>query len=1332
MGSIQKMSKTQLIQQIESLQTKLDVQKSSGSIELKQFLDLVGVMIIGIDADQKMTLVNKKGCEILEYSEDEIIGKNWFDHFLPQWNIKEVKTVFNKIMSGKLEAVEYYENSVITKTGQEKIIAWHNSICRDERGKIVGTLSSGEDITERKQAEEALNNSEAFLDSIIEQSPHAMWISDSQGTLIRLNQACRDLLQITDDEVVGKYNVLQDSIVTEQGYLPLVKQVFEQGKTIHFTLVYDSERLKNLELDEHVSLVLDVTISPVLNADGQVIHAIIQHVDITEREQAKEALTLSLRNQLLAVDILQILNRANELKNLIHDIMIMIKETMDFDAVAIRLQEGEDFPYFSVNGFPDAFIASDNYLCSRDDTGEIIRDPNGNPVLECMCGNVLCGRINPSQPFFTQGGSFWTNSTTELLASTTEKDRQSRTRNRCHGEGFESVALIPLRFEDEILGLLQLNDHKPDRFTLEMVQFLEGLGASISVALKRNLMDEQIRLSEEALRKAQQVAHVGSWTWHIQSNYLEWSDEMFRIFGIEKEGFQGDLTDVIARAIHPEDRAAVEESNRSVIMDKKPVPLEYRIVWPDGTIRMVWAEAGELILDHSGQPVALTGIVQDITERKRAEEMVQKSLEQWKATFDAISDIVCVIANDHTFLAINEAGIQALNLTKEEIIGRKCYELVHGTKSALPVCPCTKTIETGYEGFSEYEQDGRFYSLHAWPLYNEFGKTNSFVHIVKDITERKRAEEEIKMLSSVVEQSAEGMAIADLDGNLTFVNNAWCRMHGYKSSEELLGKNLAISHNKEQLENEVKPFNTKVFKLGTYSGEVGHITRNGKPFPTLMTSVVLKNKQGKPYAIAGIARDITERIQAQHNLEASEIRYRRLFESAKDGILILNAGSGEVVDVNPFLIELLGYTHDEIIGKQLWDIGLFKDIAASKTTFFELLKKDYIRYDDLRLETKDKRYIDVEFVCNAYDVDNSSVIQCSIRDITTRKRTEAALDKERSLLKTLMDNIPDHIYFKDTNSRFITMSKSQAERFNLGEPAQTIGKTDFDFFTGEHAQKAFEDEQKIIRTGEPVIGIEEKETWSERPETWVSTTKMPLVDKNGTIIGTFGISRDITQTKQAEQQIRRSLKEKEILLRELYHRTKNNMQVISSMLRLRARAFKEPLLSNAFKDIENKILSMALVHQKLYESKDLSHLNLKDYIDSLISLINQSYSKRMNQVSIQTNMKDIKVLIDTAVPIGLVVNELLTNAFKHAFPDDRRGEIQVNLHTIPNNFIVLEISDNGIGLPKKFDIEKDIHLGLQTVFDLIEGQLDGKIKFTRQKGLHCRITFNEELYQPRV
>jgi GAF domain-containing protein len=184
--------------------------------------------------------------------------------------------------------------------------------------------------------------------------------------------------------------------------------------------------------------------------------------------------------QNLANQVLERLNKTDSRTDLIKDILFLVKAATGFEAIGIRLREGEDFPYYETIGFSKEFVKGERYLCVRDQTGRIIRDSAGHPYLECMCGNVLCGRTDPSFPFFTEGGSFWTNSTTELLASTTEEDRQGRTRNRCNSAGYESVALIPLRHDNETIGLLQLNDSRKNLFTTNLIRFFEEVGSSLA------------------------------------------------------------------------------------------------------------------------------------------------------------------------------------------------------------------------------------------------------------------------------------------------------------------------------------------------------------------------------------------------------------------------------------------------------------------------------------------------------------------------------------------------------------------------------------------------------------------------------------------------------------------------------------------------------------------------------------------------------------------------------------------------------------------------------------------------------------------------------------
>ena len=219
--------------------------------------------------------------------------------------------------------------------------------------------------------------------------------------------------------------------------------------------------------------------------------------EIAERGQLEDRAELEQRVQL---EFLQQLNSSRTMRDLIEAVVRFVQQQSGCEAVGIRLQAGDDYPYFEVRGFPKEFVQAENSLCARNAAGDLVRDSVGNPVIECMCGNVICGRFDPAKPFFTTGGSFWTNSTTQLLASTTEADRQARTRNRCNGEGYESVALVPLCLGSQRLGLLQLNDRRRGMFSPETIALWERLAGYLAVALAKCRAEDALRDSEELYR----------------------------------------------------------------------------------------------------------------------------------------------------------------------------------------------------------------------------------------------------------------------------------------------------------------------------------------------------------------------------------------------------------------------------------------------------------------------------------------------------------------------------------------------------------------------------------------------------------------------------------------------------------------------------------------------------------------------------------------------------------------------------------------------------------------------------------------------------------------
>ena len=247
---------------------------------------------------------------------------------------------------------------------------------------------------------------------------------------------------------------------------------------------------------------------------------------------------------------------------------------------------------------------------------------------------------------------------------------------------------------------------------------------------------------------------------------------------------------------------------------------------------------------------------------------------------------------------------------------------------------------------------------------------------------------------------------------------------------------------------------------------------------------------------------------------------------------------------------------------------------------------------------------------------------------------------------------------------------------------------------------------------------------------WFSETAAPIPLEQYGVAITY---HDITDRKQMEERLKASLKEKEILLRELYHRTKNTLQVIRSMLLLQAsKAPENEQVQHLVHDTENRIMTIALVHEKLYQSQDLSRINISEYLQELTQLIFQNVQTISQNITRTFAIDEISVLLDTAIPCGLILNELLSNAMKYAFPDNQDGEIVIKLFRNDDGLLELHVEDNGVGVPPDFDFRHQDSLGLQTVVGIAEHQMQGTIRFTSGHGVTCVITFADTLYSERV
>ena len=368
---------------------------------------------------------------------------------------------------------------------------------------------------------------------------------------------------------------------------------------------------------------------------------------------------------------------------------------------------------------------------------------------------------------------------------------------------------------------------------------------------------------------------------------------------------------------------------------------------------------------------------------------------------------------------------------------------------------------------------------------------------------------------TLFEQVNAAAFLSTYEGQILEANHTSCDLFGYELHEffQLSLKDIL------SLDMEWDQFKEEIAARGGLNIETESVCKGGTTFPAEL-SISLFQMDGRPVMFS-LFWDITERREAENRLKESEKKYHGLFEYSTDGILVLDA-HGDILDANTKLCEILDLAKDDVIGTNLFSTDFItsnsRPIVVSQ--FEQLLSDKQAKNYSTQIKTKQDQLLDVEvssyfLVKKDNEVDNFILI---IRDITERNEQEQQQIREHELLKTLLDTIPDSVYFKDENNKFILVNKAKAEHSNV-TPEDMINKTDFDFLPEDQAQQIIDDDNKIKQSGQPIINKLEKLTRSDGFQSWVLVTKVPRYNNEGTIIGTMGISRDITQQKKAEMDL---------------------------------------------------------------------------------------------------------------------------------------------------------------------------------------------------------------------
>lgn len=343
-------------------------------------------------------------------------------------------------------------------------------------------------------------------------------------------------------------------------------------------------------------------------------------------------------------------------------------------------------------------------------------------------------------------------------------------------------------------------------------------------------------------------------------------------------------------------------------------------------------------------------------------------------------------------------------------------------------------------------------------------------------------------------------------------------------------------------------------------------------------------------------------------------------------------------------------------------------------------------------------------------------------EIENRKRAEKELRKSEERFRALTESTSDWIWEVDVDGAY-TYASPKANDLLGYKPEEIIGKTPFDFMPADEAERVAGLFRKIGKSGKPFSGLENTNIRKDGQHVVLETSGVPFFDKDGNVLGYRGIDRDITERKHTEQKLESSLREKEVLLREIHHRVKNNMQAISSLLDMMIMRTRNQKALDLLENARIKIYTMALIHSQLYRSDKFDQIDMDTHIRELVNYLMSINIDKDVSIKSVVDCSDIYLNVNQAIPCALVINELIFNSLKHAFKGRKKGKIELFLKKSSEAMLLLKVQDDGIGMPEEIDIFKTNTLGLKLVKNIVNNQLNGKIRVDRGIGTTFIIEF---------
>jgi PAS domain S-box-containing protein len=776
----------------------------------------------------------------------------------------------------------------------------------------------------------------------------------------------------------------------------------------------------------------------------------------------------------------------------------------------------------------------------------------------------------------------------------------------------------------------------------------------------------------------------------------------------------------LARFIYPADQNTYHLWRAQLAAPNEPLTCELRLVKSDGG--PLWMQVAALIAHDADHRPVLRIVLSDITAQKQAEEALRESEERYHTLIDRSPEAITVIRQGRVVFA-NPAALRLFGATDEEVKDKPVLAFVHpdfqGSVQALAESITSSgeaqrlemklitlrgtAVDVEVQGTSIVYEGGPALQLSARDIT---GQKQAAIMRAHQEAQLRRAEMvagigswEINLTTREAAASANARQLYGLgDGAVTLADIQARPLSEYRAKLDAALRDRVESG---------RPYDVEFQIRRTTDGQLFDIHS-------------IAEYDAANRTVFGVLHNITSHKQAEAALRKSEMRYRTLFEQATDGIIYLSTDL-KVLGVNESFAKMHGYSRAEMQGMNLDQLNPPEAMRVAKERAARLVAGESMHFT-VEHYHRDGHVFPLEVSVGLIEIGGEKIIQSFNRDITARTQAEAARQKSEQLYRSILKASPDNITITDMDGHILMVSPVALTMFGYERLEEFLGNPITNFIVPEDRADAaakFAAMQLGITPGASEYrGIRRDGT------TFDLEVKGEIIRDTGQPVNMIFVARDVTARKEVESILRASLLEKEALLREVHHRVKNNLQVISSLLRLESGRTTQPGTKSVLGDMQGRIRSMALLHESLYRSGTFAAVDLGAYLKQIATQAFRTLAIAPGTVQLQLDVASAIVEMDQAMPCGLLVNELVANSLKHGFPAGHTGEVRVELHAVAGGpTLCLQVSDTGVGLPADFEEKRGHSLGLQLVSDLTR-QIGGRLEIA--PGATFTITFTPQ------